>query len=292
LGHDPARAADFNEINQPDFEIYRTRQENSLDILGSEDFNEVLMAATRTIPPLEFPSTHWSQILQATDPEKTAGRQALERLLRDYYNPLCVHLEFRFRCGREQAMDWLQGFIEHKILENQLLAKVHQDRGRFRTFLLASLDHFVLDEMQRSRRKSRLPEGGLVPLDGLEGSLPAEQRAVCVNRFEVDWARALLERAVASLRDYYKGRGRPEIWEIFNQGFLRPALHGVAPPAQAELAKSLGLRKASQVSNLMVTGKRKFRTILRALVAQYTADESEVDAEIRDLMAALFIGGS
>ena len=91
-----------------------------------------------------FTATHWSVALAAGDPASPEARPALETLCRTYWYPVYAFLRQRGRCP-EGAQDLVQGFFLH-LLRREILQNVQQHRGRFRSFLLAALKHFLSDE--------------------------------------------------------------------------------------------------------------------------------------------------
>src|SRR5882672_9625234 len=115
---------------------------------------------SRTVKHLwiEFPTTHWSQIQQAAgDREDEACREELGQLLARYLPVLQLFVESRWGVDHHRAEDLTQSFIEKRILEQDFLRNAQRGRGKFRTFLLASLSSFVKDEWKREHRQKRHP---------------------------------------------------------------------------------------------------------------------------------------
>jgi RNA polymerase sigma-70 factor (ECF subfamily) len=233
-----------------------------------------------------FPVTHWSAILAAGRPEDVAGAEALNRLLELYQHPLLAHLHWKFDCTDEQAEDWLQSFVERKVLGRTLLRNARKDRGRFRTFLLNALDNFVIDELRVKARQRRRPEGGFVSVERLTD---AEQGTTgpASDPFDVAWARRVLSQAVDRMKGHYESRGRVDLWGVFAEGCLTPILDDVAAPSMADLASRFGFQSAAQASNALVTTKRMFRQTIESVVAEYASNGEETDEEIRYLTAIL-----
>jgi len=117
------------------------------------------------VEPGGLPSTHWSVVVRAGDSDAETARRTVKALLERYYEALRVHLVAVKRIPRDEAEDILHGFIASKVLEDGLLARANQKRGKFRTFLLSALDHYAVDEARRRQAGKRCPEGGLLPLD-------------------------------------------------------------------------------------------------------------------------------
>lgn len=234
-----------------------------------------------------YPSTHWSLVYLATQAEQQAGEGALNRLLTRYYPPLLAHLQFRFRLPHERAQDLLQAFLERKVLARQILGRADRSRGRFRTFLLNALDNFVKDELRAGECSRRQPAGGLVSLEEAPDTPDPASAARVTDPFEREWALMVLDEAERETRAFYESKGRHDTWGVFHDGVLAPLRDGVARPDDAELARRHGFESARQASNAIVTAKREFGKILRAVVSRYAADEADVDAELRELKAAL-----
>jgi DNA-directed RNA polymerase specialized sigma24 family protein len=236
-----------------------------------------------------FPSTHWSSVSRARQPESPLGHQALSDLLLAYRAPLLVHLTTRFHVPPDEAEDWCHSFIEKKILERQILKTARPERGRFRTFLLHALDNFVIDEWRRLNRQKRRPPDPLPTADSTPAGPFADSVPPCHDTFDVAWARTVLDQALDRLRDYYLQKARTDIWGVFLEGFLQPTLHEHAPPSMTELARRFGFKSARQASNAILTARRMLRHSLELVVSDYTSDPADIKRELRELI--MILGG-
>lgn len=234
-----------------------------------------------------FPSTHWPSLLLAGQHPQTSGREAFDQLLQTYRAPLLAHLQWCFHVPREQAEDWLHGFIEKKILEKQLLESASQERGRFRTFLLNALDNFVHDELHRQNRIKRKPEGGWISLDQVPGLEKTGMIELHVDPFDILWAKTVVQQAVQHMQEYYRAKRRPDLWGLFYDGFVRPTLEESQPPSMADLARRFGFTTPVQASNGLITAKRMFKRRLESVVAEYAQDKDNLDQEIAELITTL-----
>lgn len=238
-------------------------------------------------PAGAYPATHWTLIYQARDLDQTAGRNALGDLLACYRGALLRHLTWKFQATREQAEDWLHGFVERKILEYQLMRHADQARGRFRTFLLSALDRFVWDEMDKARAQKRRPEQGFVPIEeGFDTPADTAAGAAPHDPGDVEWARGVVLRAVRQTQRWYEAQDSLKTWEAFYLARIQPMLEGAERPSDQHIGERCGL-PAAQVSNTINNGARKFRTELRAIIREYTAAEAEADEELRALVEIL-----
>jgi RNA polymerase sigma-70 factor (ECF subfamily) len=225
-------------------------------------------------------------VFRARDLDRTLGRHALGEVLTRYRGPLLRHLEWKFQASPEQAEDWLQSFIAHKVLEYGLLQHADQALGRFRTFLLGALDRFVWDEVAKARAQKRAPAEGFAALEAAE-AIPAPTTTGGVpDPGDVAWAREVVARAVEQTRRWYESAGNQQTWEVFRLGRIRPLLEGRERPSDAAIGAQCGLA-SEKVSNVLNNAARKFRTELQAVVREYASHETEVEAELRGLLEIL-----
>src|SRR5687768_8954429 len=128
-----------------------------------------LMHARDTDGTTSPPVTRWSLIARAGRTDEAGWREALAELLTRYLPAMRAHLLIRKRLRPDDVDDLLQGFIASKILEQNVVSVADQRRGRFRTFLLTSLDHFVLNVLRERAAAKRSPAEGQALLSLDEG---------------------------------------------------------------------------------------------------------------------------
>jgi RNA polymerase sigma-70 factor (ECF subfamily) len=236
-----------------------------------------------------FPSTHWSTVLSAGQAGAEEGRRALAGLVTCYYRPLLAHLVRVRGVGRPQAEDVLHNFVRSKVLEGDLVAAADRRRGRFRTFLLTSLDRFLASEIRRERARKRRPAES-VPLDEAADHLPAGDAALPAD-FDVAWAREVLANSARRMQAECAAAGRADIWSFFEERVLLPALEGQPGAAYEELVERFHVASPSAAYNLLLSGKRMFARCLAAVIAEYARDSTEVREEVADLRAILARAG-
>jgi len=230
-----------------------------------------------------FATTHWSLVLAAAHGSRPDAATALATLCETYWYPLYYYVRRRgYRA--EEAQDLTQAFFA-AILEKGSLKVADPDRGRFRSFLLASLNHFLAKEW---RRRSARKRGGGKPAISLNVEF-AETRyrqepahnLTPEKAYQRRWALLLLEKALSTLRDEYAASGKAGAFERLS-AFLGGAEHVPYEKAARELDMTEGAVKVA-VHRL----RKRCRAILRAEVAQTVADPADVDEELRHLMAAV-----
>jgi RNA polymerase sigma factor (sigma-70 family) len=201
-----------------------------------------------------------------------------------YWYPLYAFAR-RQGAGPAEAEDLTQGFFAH-LLEKEALRHVDPAKGRFRSFLLASLKNFIADARARHRAKKR--GGGIAPLsldaEAAEGryALDPGHDLTPERIFEREWALAVIEQAMRRLRERYDRSGKRKHFDamkIFLSGEKRPVPY-------AEIAPVLGISELA-VKVAVHRLRKRFRDALRSEIAQTVTTEEEIDAEIRDLYSAL-----
>lgn len=231
-----------------------------------------------------FPLTPWSLVGRASGPEHETRRKSLNELLKQYLPALRTHLIHGKRMSPEKAEDLLQSFMADKIVEEGLVGKADRAQGKFRTFLLTSLGRFNVSQIRKAKSKKRAPSEGIVAFE--EFSEPVESNSPSLS-FEVAWARQVVAEATRLTQSECDASGRNDVWQLLKGRILDPALHGVEPLSYNQLSERVPVKSPLQVSNLLVTGRRMYARNLRAVVAEYARNDSEIDQEIQDLRSIL-----
>ncbi len=235
-----------------------------------------------------FTTTHWSVVLEAAHPESPGSVEAFARLYRDYWHPLYAYVRRRGH-GPHEAEDLTQDFFV-VLIERGRLEGLGQGGGRFRSFLLKSLQNFLANEWDRTSARKRGGGRPLVALDGLESESryledpsPVEPEAA----FERSWALAVVGHALRHLEDELRAAGREE---VFAQ--LRPRLQGDrGGRSYAELAGALGMSEGA-VKVAVHRLRRRYGELLRAEVARTVGTAADVADELRHLIGIITGGGA
>ena len=234
--------------------------------------------------PGQFRQTHWSVVLKACDRGSSEARDALEKLCRAYWLPLYAFVR-RQGASPHDAQDLTQAFFE-RVLEKDYLKSAHPDRGRFRSFLLAALKHFLSNERDKARAKKR--GAGQVPISIDSAQAETQYSIEPVDPltperiFERRWATALLDRTLVRLRGQYTAQGKSTLFEQLKTTLAEPR------PAEsyAVIAGRLGLTEAA-VKMAVHRLRERYRQVLRDEVAETVANSEEVEDELRQVLRVL-----
>lgn len=228
-----------------------------------------------------FHTTRWSLVAAAGEPPP-ASSAALAELCQLYWPPIYAFVR-RYQRDPQAALDLTQGFFA-QLLEHNDLARVDAKRGRFRSWLLAALKHFLANERRRARAQKRGGGAAMLSIDAID----VEERWVEARAgvptpeqlYHRRWALAVLDRVMDKLDLEHVQRGKRE-W------FERLKIHIVGEePSYDALAGELGVAPATlrvQVHRL----RRRYHSVLRAEIAETVEAPEDVDHELRDLFAAL-----
>jgi RNA polymerase sigma-70 factor (ECF subfamily) len=210
----------------------------------------------------------------------------LSTLCEAYWYPLYAFIR-RWGADPEAARDLTQAFFT-SLLERRDIEQVRPERGRFRTFLLASAKHFLLNEAARGRAARR--GGGVLPLplefDEAEGRYQVEPVDVTTPEtlYERRWALTLVERVLSGLRTDWVAKGRAAEFDEMKESLLGSGPAG----GWADAARRLGTTEGA----LKVAAhrlRRRFQARLRQEIAETVADQAEIDDEIQFLVRALHV---
>lgn len=228
-----------------------------------------------------FHTTHWSVVLQAATGDSTV---ALERLCRTYWYPLYAFVR-REGYDEHDAQDLTQGFFE-LFLAKHYLKDVDRDKGRFRSFLLASLKHFLANEWKKANRQKRGGSMQTISFDAIEaeeryGHEPvAESSAEML--FDQRWAKAVLDSVMLKLRAEFKQSAKADRFDALS------ALLFKEPPAgeYARLATQWKVTESGVRSSVQRI-RQRYAELFREEIAQTVSDPRDVDGEIAYLVTAL-----
>ena len=237
--------------------------------------------------PLAFATTQWTRIVAAQG-DSSVAREALSELCNAYYRPVEAFIRQSCRSSQD-ARDLTHDFFA-RVLDGQGFAHAEPNKGRFRSYLLGCVKHFLSDandrRMAAKRGAGKMPlsihvlamdenKPGVLPLIDSQGFPPDAY-------FDRQWAVELLGRVLASLEKQHQQAGKSKEFEL-----LKPCLTGdAAMPTSAELGEQLGL-SLEAVSMTVHRLRKRFRAAVKAEISETVADEEEVRMELNYLIKAL-----
>ena len=231
-----------------------------------------------------FASTHWSMVLAAGKFNSPESSDALATLCQVYWYPLYAYA--RRQLNRpEDAQDATQGFFA-ELMEKAYLQAVDPGRGKFRSFLVTAFKHYLSKQRDRAAAQKRGGDRLMLRLDFQTGESryqvePADH-VTPEAIFERRWALTLLDQTLGQLRQEFVKGGRQKIFDILKETL---AGDGCARP-YSQLGAELDMSEPA-VKVAVHRLRRRYREVLRAAIAETVASPADIDAELRDLFAAV-----
>jgi len=254
--------------------------------IQSADFHELTAngsARSTQKGAAQFTSTHWSVVVEAQG-ESPAAEEALEKLCRTYWRPIYSFI-LRQAVGPEAAEDITQGFFAD-LLEHKSLTAVRKEKGRFRSYLLGALKHFLADERRRAMAIKRGKGQRLIPLEALSANERAEMEpadpVTAEQIYERRWASTVLEHVLALLKNEYVAAGNAALFDCLKQ--LLPDEPGSL--SQADMAGQLGMT-ANAVRQAFHRFRQRYQLLLREEIAHTVATPADIEDELRHLIAVV-----
>lgn len=231
-----------------------------------------------------FAATHWSVVLTAAEGHSEAALKALEKLCSAYWYPLYAYVRSQ-GYSRPDAQDLIQAFFA-RFLEKGCIREARPDRGRFRSFLLASLRHFMANEWDRVNAEKRGGGKQFISLDDKIGenlyTQKLQHELMPDEIYERTWALTLIEQVRKRLREEFVKGGKVNRFNVLEE--LLPGENGQLTPVEA--ASRLGLSDVNLRTELHRL-KRRYGELLRREIAHTVDDPTAIDNEIRHLMEVM-----
>jgi DNA-directed RNA polymerase specialized sigma24 family protein len=231
-----------------------------------------------------FTTTHWSAVMAARDSASPQARAALTELCRTYWYPLYAFIR-RKGHSLHDAEDLTQAFFA-RLLEKNYVAQADRGRGRFRSFLLMALTHFLADEWDKVRCVKRGGGRDIISFDAATAEeryrLEPVEPLDAAKLYERRWVTTLFDKVLARLEDEFREAGKGERFDALKSSLL-------AEPdgaSYAALGTQLGLTE-SVVKQAVHRMRRRYRELFREEIAQTVAGPDEVDDELNHIFAVL-----
>lgn len=238
----------------------------------------------------EFRSTRWTLVGRAGGSSSNGKHEALQELLQIYLPALRSWLNRKYRMDSHHADDLLQDFVVSRILQKDLIKSASEDRGRFRSLLLSSLERFVIDQHRKSQTAKRAPERA--------ASLEVQDDRAAISEddsgdsFDAAWAHAVIREALQRMKLHCEVETGRAIWLVFTHRVLVPLVTGRDPMSYERLLVLCEFEEPRQASNALVTAKRAFTRSLRSVIEEYSLDDVEIDEELSELKLVLLTRGA
>ncbi len=235
-------------------------------------------------PNERFGTTKWSMVLAARDRQDPDSHEALASLCETYWFPLYVFVRRQGR-DHEDALDLTQGYFL-MLLEKEFLKDVRPEAGKFRSFLLASMKHFLSHEREKAQAAKRGGGKRPVSLDAAAAEkrfdLEPMHDHTPDRAYEKQWALTVLDRVHGRLRQEFLDQGKID---EYNQ--LSPYLAGDRPGrSYRDVAAALKTTEAA-VKMGVLRLRRRFGKLLREEIADTVHDEGEIGGEIKHLLSVI-----
>jgi RNA polymerase sigma factor (sigma-70 family) len=228
-----------------------------------------------------FATTQWSLVLAAADPASTKAEPALASLCEIYWLPVYAFIR-RTGASIDDARDLTQAFFL-KVIEKGYFKDARQDRGRFRTFLLTSVRHFLANEYDAARTLKRGGGAPHLPLEFDDGErqylLEPVEDETPERVYERRWALRVMDHAMDRLAARYTDPERRQLFQA-----LRPMLTGDDPGSYGDAAAALGVKEGA-LRVALFRLRKSFAATLRDVVAQTVEHDDDVDGELQHLLA-------
>lgn len=234
-----------------------------------------------------FLTTHWS-LIEDVKKQPDQDRALIGLLLRRYWKPAYCYLRQK-GYDNEHAKDLTLGFFHEIVLNLKLFERADQSKGRFRTFLLFALNQYLMNEKRREVALKNIPKHKIVSLDAIE--LPSLPQTVIKSNpedsYNYAWVSAMLDQVISDVKHSCCEQGMETHWNIFSERVVQPMLNSTTPPSLKDICEKYGIESEKKASNMIVTVKRRFQSILKQYIRSTVASESHMTDELKEILKFL-----
>jgi len=226
-----------------------------------------------------FLTTRWSLVEQAG-----SDQALIESLVERYWKPVYCYLR-RKGYGNEDAKDLTQGFFHEIVLGHHMVEKADPSKGRFRSYLLVALDHYLMNVKGKQDAHKRIPGDRLVALDTMDlcELPPAVSELDAEASFNYTWVSTLLEEVLEQVESGCRLEDLSIHWQLFRDRVLQPIVDAAEPPSLAQLCSRYGIESPAKASNMIITVKRRFQTTLLRHLRRLVASDEQVREEFEEI---------
>ncbi len=232
----------------------------------------------------DFSVTRWSQVMIAGDAANPKSHEALSELCRIYWRPLYAFIRRRGYSSAD-AHDLTQAFFA-RLLEKNFLGSASPERGRFRSYLLGALKHFLSDCRDHDQALKRGGGAIMIPIDAEseEGRVKFEpvDENTAEKMYDRQWGLAILEKTMSAMQDEFKAAGKEKYFVELRKALIP----GDSNSSYREIAEKIGTSEGN-VKVAVHRLRRRYRQLLREIIVQTLLNPADADDEIKHLFSAL-----
>jgi RNA polymerase sigma-70 factor (ECF subfamily) len=186
----------------------------------------------------------------------------------------------------EEAKDLTQGFLHEIVLNRGMIQRADKAKGRFRSFLLHALEQYLIDDKHKQNAQRRIPKDKLVPLETLGGPVLPDVHPdmTAEESYNYGWMSALLDRVLSDVEAKCREQDMGMHWNIFHDRVVQPILKQEAPPSLETVCEKYGIADRKKASNMMITVKRCFQTVLQEHVRNTVISDGQTREEFQEIM--------
>ena len=246
--------------------------------MGSNDYTD--MGGVGKV----FLTTHWSLIEKAGVRNHEKNLALIELLIKKYWKPVYCYLHRR-GYQNEEAKDLTQGFFQEVVLGRKLIEKADRTKGRFRSFLLTALNHYLINVHHKEGAKKHIPREKFLSMEIADISILPQAISTLTpeDSFTYAWVSSLLEQVVAAVKVECEKDGKIVHWQVFRYRILLPIMKGSDPPALETICDKYGISNTVKASNMIVTVKRRFQALLKQHIRNSVMSDREAEDELKEI---------
>ena len=232
-----------------------------------------------------FPVTKWSEIINFKYSDESQKNLIIDELLKRYWKPIYCYLR-RKGYDNEVAKDMTQGFFQEVVLGRELIQKANQNKGLFRTFLLTSIDRYIIDLHRYEATGKRKPHGQMFQLSDMDlSSVPLTTIDTTPEQsFQLAWISNLIDQVLLEVKNEFFSNNMNIHWQVFDDKILNPIITSSNSPSLKDMCTKYGIDNDKRVSNMIITVKRRLRKSLERCLRQFARSDSQVKQEILEML--------
>ncbi|MHC4438221.1 MAG: hypothetical protein ACYS3S_12740 [Planctomycetota bacterium] len=231
-----------------------------------------------------FLTTHWSFMEKISSAQDIDNKALIGLLLERYWKPVYCYLR-QHGYDNEDAKDLTQGFFHDIVLGHHLIETADKSKGRFRSYLLVSLDRYLIKVKQKQQAKKRIPQDKLVPLNVMnDADVPSVISELNPDEsFNYAWISTLLEEVLQEVESHCHRDGLSTHWYLFRDRILEPILAVSKPPSLEVLCGRYQVENTAKASNMVITVKRRFSSALQKHLRDFVVTDEQVHEELEEI---------